>query len=51
MRLNAHDFDFSTLPADYVVTRNSPFTNDLKQNRTLSFIGNTGDFCFYRVKP
>jgi len=51
MRLNAHDFDFSTLPADYVVTRNSPAVNDLKQNQTLSFIGNTGDFYFYRVKP
>jgi len=50
MRLNARDFDFSTMPADYVLARNSPHINDMNANSRLDFVGRTGDFYLYRIK-
>lgn len=50
MRLNVRDFDFTVMPADYVIVCNSPYIKDLDTNSRLDFKGKSGDFYFYRIK-
>ena len=51
LMLNARNFDFSRLPADYlaVSAHKFLFSEDLNSNPKLKFVDNTGDFYFYKI--
>ena len=47
--VNGVRFDFTTLPIDYVVTSVVPWADVLKQNKTLRYLGKSGNRARFKV--